>query len=171
MQLTHFQLRPGGTHIFIKIFIGSVDKLVIGKIWEKNLNGGSQSQLQIPKQGQSTNNSQSLLKIRPGDLTILLFHLIGNFNLFKVTHPKKHPLLPLNSRLKIKKIVILHLIMRRIWHRMVHYQILNILCRFWLRVFILNFSPTLMVEMNHRHTNNRLVYFVIPLVILIHHFL
>ena len=50
-----------------------------------------------------------------------------------------------------------------------HYQILNIIHNLILRILVLNLSPPLMMKMNHRQTNNPLIYFVIPLIILIHH--
>ena len=52
-----------------------------------------------------------------------------------------------------------------------HNKILNVLHNLVLRILVLNLSPPLMMKMNHRQTNNPLVYFVIPLVVLVHHLL
>lgn len=171
IQLIHLQLRPTLTQPLTEFFVCSVNKGIIVELPKEGLCRACQSQLQISEEWKGADHCNSLLHVRPGNLTILCLHFLCYFNLLKIRHSKQHAFLPLPNRLKIKEVIILHLVMRTIRHRMMHYQILDLLNCFTLRIPMFYLSPSLMMKMYNGHTQYRVLDLMIPLFIFIHNFL
>lgn len=149
VKLVHLQLWPTLTHVFIQIHVGCVDELVIIEVRKEDLDSARQPQFEVSKQGQGANDCECLLHVGSGDFAVVCLHLLSHFDLLEVGDSKEHTPLALNHCFKVEEVVVLHLIMARVRHRMMDDQILNILHRFSLGITILYLSASLMVEVDN----------------------
>jgi len=141
------------------------------EIWEKCLYSTRQTKFEVSKERKSTNNRKCFLQVWTCDFIIICFHLLSDFDLLKVRYSEQHTLLAFENGLEVEKIVVFHLVMRRVRHRMMNYQILYIFYSFSLRISILNLSASFVMKVNDCHADNWLIYFMKTLIIFIHNFL
>ena len=102
---------------------------------------------------------------------IFVHHFLSGLDLLEVAHSEEHPLLALPHCLEVEEVVVLHLIVRTVRHRVVHHQVLDLLHRLARRETVLHLHAPRMVEIHYQHAQHRLLRLVVAFLVFVHHLL
>lgn len=171
VQLRHLHLGPAFSNALAELAVSCVDEGIVVEFVEEGLGGGGESEFEVAEERECRNDGDGFLEVGAFDFVIFAHHFLSGLDLLEVAHSEEHPLLALPQRLKVEEVVVLHLIVRTVRHRVVHHQVLDLLDRLAHRETVLHLHAPRVVEVYDKHAQHRLLRLVVAFLVLVHHLL
>ena len=86
VEVVELNLGPGIIQVLAHLFVGHLNDIEVGEVLEEGLDGGGEPDLEVAEEWDLADNCNSLLDIGPGEIGIVLLHLLSQFDLLEVGH-------------------------------------------------------------------------------------